>query len=381
MNLVKQLFALLILSLMANGCATLDPVPTPKDFTNYKCRLEYGAGKEESADQQLDRVSSLYEKACFKEVVRLGTFVREQSRDKIYSLTGELVEFIAPEGKATPYVLESYERSLLSLLIAMSHMQLGHHEGARVELMRGYQEEGAYLYNHGTDPVMALMQAALWDRYEPENARPLWRQLSEFPGVDSSIKSFAVKRMEEIDRGGDQRVHWRIYQLGRLPGLDWGASEGSASADNHYSIRPKEKFPLSCSEPDEVMMPTKSWVDKIGIRTNADYHPLVYAKSMIRFPFAAAAGIVGYSAGTAVIVAGVAAGIHEGKSEIIEASFNAGGSIFEGTGNLVDYVLAPDLRHWTRLPSAILVTRSEIRPFHECLFKTQPGLSAVALIE
>jgi hypothetical protein len=381
MILVKHALPLLFLALMTQACATLDPVPMPKDFTNYDCRKVFGAGSEESADFQLDRISKLFEKGCFKETVRLGTFVREQSRDKVYSLSGEIVELIAPEGSATPYVLESYERSYLSILISLSYLNLQNEDAARSELMRSYSEEGAHLYNYGTDPVMALLQAALWDRFEPENARPLWRQLSEFAGVDPKVKDFAVKRIEEIDGDGPRKVAWRIYRVGQLPDLEWGSSTTSVQKGGHYRIAPKAKFPAACSGPGELLMPASSWTDKIAYRADQDYHPLVYTKSFFRLPVAVTYGAVGFTLGTAVVVGGVAAAIKAESTEVAEASFQLGGAIFGGTGSLIDYTLAPDLRRWRNLPSAFLVTRTvEFQP-QACVDMERSEMGPFALIE
>lgn len=54
-------------------------------------------------------------------------------------------------------------------------------------------------------------------------------------------------------------------------------------------------------------MSTNSWIKKLSTRYDSDYHPLLYTKSLVRFPIGIAYGIVGISAGTAIGVGGCVA--------------------------------------------------------------------------
>ena len=155
----------LLLFLFLVGCATTsgfrsDSLP----FSAAECSRRILNARTLSPEEQLNEISRFYKSACYSEVIQLGGRVRDARRDKIFKITAEIGEIFTPEGTFTDYVLESYERAFLSVLIAMSHSRLGQSDAAMVELRRAQEEESALIYNFGADPAMALLQAAV-DRF------------------------------------------------------------------------------------------------------------------------------------------------------------------------------------------------------------------------
>jgi hypothetical protein len=352
---MKRLSGAVFLTLV--GCASAQHLADPKDFTSNNCRMHFEDGKKEETDAQLDRVSDLFREGCFQEVIQLANFVRTEAHDKFYSLSSEMAEVVTPEGTFSPYILESYERSLLSLLISLSYLDLNRDRDALVELRRTIDDESAKIYNYGSDPVLAVMQAALWDRFDPSVARHLWKRLSEYKNQDVKIVAFAQARLKEIDTGPLTRIAWHIFALGQMPALDWHSS--FASSNGPYRIVPTSSFPAACASKNSMLISTISWTDKIATKYDSDYHPLLYAKSLLRLPFGIGYGLVGIGAGAAVGVGGcaVATQAKEAGGPLCSASLQAGGFMIKKSADLVSYTLKPDLRHWKKLPRAILLTR------------------------
>lgn len=139
---------------------------------------------KKKADQQLDLVSNLFGKACYLEVISLGNYLRNFRRDKFYQLTNETAELLTPEGTFTEYVMESHERGALTILMALSFLQLNREDAALVELRKTADEQKAELYNFGQDPIITLMLAALWDRWSPKLSRPIWKSLGDTKLID-----------------------------------------------------------------------------------------------------------------------------------------------------------------------------------------------------
>jgi hypothetical protein len=363
------------------GCATDRAIEAPKEFTSSYCQKNFtNPDKVEDTDEQLDRLSDLFLHSCFSETVTIGKFIRERRRDKVYSVSTEMLEVFTPEGSQTPYTLESYERSYLSLLISLSYLNLNQENDALIELRRAIREENAVLYNYGADPVLTLLQAAVWDRFDPLTSRPFWKKLSEYKDQDSGTMSFAQQRIKEIDEGSSAKVSWQIFAVGHLPELRWSSNFFNLHG-GPYEITPSRAFPKACSAEDEVFISTSSWVDKIAGRYDSGYHPLLYAKSLTRLPVGLGYGAVGVTAGTAVGLGGcvLAAEAKNAGAPLCQASIEAGGYIVGQSANLVEYTLRPDLRHWKNLPIAFLITRGDNISDTSCA-GTQLALSRVRLL-
>jgi hypothetical protein len=166
----------LIFPLLLTSCASKTHLSEPEAYTSSSCQLHYQKALGQTADQQLDTISDLYNSDCNQEVIRLGQFLRNQHRDKFYHVTAEAGEFFTPEGTFTEYVLESYERAYLSVLMSLSYLKLQKTEESLVELRQTSQDQTAQLYNYGNDLVLDLLLAAVWDHFDPQMARPYWKK-------------------------------------------------------------------------------------------------------------------------------------------------------------------------------------------------------------
>ncbi len=378
---------LIVFGLLISACAHQSVIPNVVGgSTSQACSRLIVKASRENTDDQLNRVSDLYSLSCFKEVISLGSYLRTRYRSKFYQVSGELAEVLAPEGSFTSYVLESYERTYLSLLMAISYLNLRKEDAALVELRRARDEESAYLYSYGADPVLSMLQAALWDRFDPTMARPHWKLLSEIPKEDPAfqptIVKFAVDRIQEIDRSPQEKVRWRVAGIGNFPDLDWSTNFFNFK-QNSYNISSKSEFPAACSNADEALLPTGSWVHKISQRYKSDYHPMLYAKSLVRFPVAVTYGVVGVGLGVGLGVSGcilTAKVSSDGKG--CEESMKMTSYIIGKTGDFVKYTMKPDLRHWSKLPSAFFVSRLPYGFAPEsCLAGSLTSMKTLYLIE
>jgi hypothetical protein len=351
---------LVLLSLVFVGCASIEKPAAPKHYTSLACQTSFEETAKFNSDTQLDMVSEFFNRSCFYEVIALGNFIRKHRRDKVYSLTTEAMEVFAPEGSFTPYVMESHERGYLTLLISMSYLHLGKEDSALVELRRGSEEQKAELYNYGQDPILNLLMGALWDRFDTSTSRPYWKFLSEFSPTDTSLSKFAQNRLKQIDTLPGEKVLWNIDGFGYLPELDWQA-DFIQQKKGPYRIETTSSYPPACSDEKSLLVPTQYWTDKIAVRYNSQYHPFLYAKSLVRLPVGIGYGLLGVTGGVTVGVGGcgLATQLGESGGELCKASLQAAGSIIQESGNLVSYTLKPDLRHWKKMPSAIFISKSQ----------------------
>jgi hypothetical protein len=352
------------LLLLLSGCASNELLKDPSRFTSHKCSVQFKNARDGDTEAQLDAVSELFQMHCDREVIALASFVRDQGRDKFYSVSSEMLEVLTPEGSLSPYTLESYERSFLSLLMAFSYLNLQKTDEAMVELRRATSEENAVLYNHGQDPIISFLIAAAWDRFDPGNARPEWLKLSHLSddnaqaGLDNETMEFAKKRVAEIDIDSHTPSRWKVYGVGRLPELDWHAQFFNSQP---YRIEPTTPFPEVCSSKESLMISTRSWTQKIAAKYKSIYHPLLVAKSLIRLPIGIGYGLVAMSTGAALGVGGclLASDAGNNSGPLCEASMKAGGYVIGKSADLVSYTLKPDMRHWKNLPQAILISRKD----------------------
>lgn len=374
---MEKLFLAAVLFLTA--CATLpSPAPEPTSFTSDVCRKLFVSSRKQPTEKRLDTLSELFNRGCFTEVISLGDFLRRTHRDKFYQLSGELGEVFTPEGSLTAYVMESYERTYLSLLLAVSYLNLNHRDDALVELRRAQDEGQAYIYNFGEDSVLQLLQAALWDRFDPNQARPYWKSVSLDAGQIAAVRLMAAARIQEIDLHPGVPVAWKIYGLGELPDLEWHLS-AEHLRQSYFRVVPNQQFPHACADQHGVLVPTDSWLRKVGQKDQRSYHPLIFAKSLARLPVGLGYGLVGVTAGTVVGVTGCGADLYlsaaahsQQLSGLCQTALVASGYLIQETGNLVDYTLKPDLRHWEKLPRAFYISREDFfAEGNDCLHQDQ----------
>lgn len=345
------------LFLILAACASQPTLKKPKQFTSHACEKDFLKADTMEASLQLDLVSALFTRECFQEVIQLAKYIKTHHRDKLFNLTSEAAEIVTPEGTFTNYVMEAHERGYLTLLVAFSYLHLNNEQAARVELRLTSDEQNAGLYNYGDDPILTLIQAALWDRYDSSTSRPFWKKLTEVYPKFSAVAEFAEKRLQEIDSNPGLKKNWRISGYGQMPELNW-SQDFFQQEKGPYRIQSAKPYPLTCSQNQNLIVPTEAWVDKISDKYKPGYHPVLYAKSLLRVPFGLGYGIVGVSTGAAVGLGGcvLASYSQGGSAELCEVSLKAGAYLIEKSANLVEFTLKPDLRHWKKMPFAIVLT-------------------------
>ena len=142
--------------------------------------------------------------------------------------------------------------------------------------------------------------------------------------------------------------------------------------DGYYDLYTKSDFPLRCSSVSGATMPSSAWVNKIKQRYAQDYHPLLNAKSWIRFPIGVAYGITTFTLGLGVTIGGCAADLSaEANGQICKLAAAGGGAMMGASGDVVSYALKPDLRRWKKVPSAIYISRAESTDKDPCWAQLQ----------
>lgn len=328
----------------------------------------------DDAISSLNKISQFYDRNCFRDVIDQVQMARAKLTHKNYSISKEALEFLIPAGKVTDYVLESYERGYLGFLAAAAHFQLGNNERLLPELNKIYNEETALTYNHGRDPVNALIQAALWDDINRPgfSARPFWTWLNKQNNVDLTVRDFAreqIKRIDSKSKSTQVSKRWNIYALGKFPELDWEMKLLDAE-HGYIKIYPKQAFPNACVSDGGLLLPTKTWFDKISIRHAHSYHPLINIKSWVRLPIGIFFGITTYTTGASIAVGGCVLDAQtKSEGHLCQLSILGGKAVMDLSPGITNYILEPDMRHWQDLPAALLVVPAGTTDIqsHRCL--------------
>ncbi len=324
--------------------------------------------------EALNLLSEAFTAHCDDLVVKYGAQARSQFRHKTFSVTREAANVFVPDGTFIEYILESYERGYLSILLAASYLRIQQSEEAKVELRDLDHELFAPIYNYGEDPVNLLLSAVLWEQLgEIGEARVDWLRLRDLPRLtkieDEALRRFAGERVSRIDSGEGGRAAWRVYRVGRFPQLDWDL-QFSSSASGYFSITPKQPFMASCASDTGLRLSTESWFNKVAIRHSHAYHPLLNVQTWIRLPFGLTYSLVPLAAGAGVMVGGCildAAG--NGKGALCQLSVIGGMALMRTTPAVFEGALRPDLRHWDDVPAAFVVTRASEPELEPCLAK------------
>lgn len=324
--------------------------------------------------EALNLLSEAFAAHCDNLVVRYGAQARSQFRHKTFSVTREAANVFVPDGTFIEYILESYERGYLSILLAASYLRIQQSEEAKVELRDLDHELFALIYNYGEDPVNLLLSAVLWEQLgEIGEARVDWLRLRDLPRLtkkeDEALRRFAGERVSRIDSGEGGHAAWRVYRVGRFPQLDWDL-QFSSSASGYFSITPKQPFMASCASDTGLRLSTESWFNKVAIRHSHAYHPLLNVQTWIRLPFGLTYSLVPLAAGAGVMVGGCildAAG--NGKGALCQLSVIGGMALMRTTPTVFEGALRPDLRHWDDVPAAFVVTRASEPELEPCLAK------------
>lgn len=322
----------------------------------------------------LNRLADAFERRCYETVIVHGEKARSEFRHKTFSLLKETTHVFIPEGSFIEYVLESYERGYLSLLLAASYANVQKLEEAKVELRQLDHELFTPLYNYGEDPVNLLLSAVLWERVREVNeARVDWLRLRDvdvmWKGKQDAVRVFAGWQVARIDEAQGVSEPWRVYGIGRFPELTWNL-EFFGSTSGYFSVKAKEEFLSACRSDTGVRLSTKSWFEKVAIRHSHGYHPLLNVQAWIRLPFGLTYSLVPLAAGAGVMVGGCvldAAG--KGNGALCQLSVIGGAALMRTAPTVMEGALRPDLRHWEHVPAAFVVTKASKPELEPCLPK------------
>lgn len=327
----------------------------------------------------LNQLTDAFARQCYDTVIEYGTKALDEFRHKTFQMIIETFSVFLPDGTLTAYVLESYERGFLSLLLAAGYMPQQQYDDAKVELRRLDHELFTPLYNYGEDPVNLLLSAVFWEHLgEPGEARVDWLRLRDIGGLlrtpDEAIRTFAEQQIGRIDEGRPQGPVWHLYGIGTFSKIDWDL-QFTGSDSGYLLLTAPEPFPTACTSETGVLIPARSWFETIAMRHNGAYHPLLNMQSWIRLPMGAIYSFVPVAAGTGITIRGrMLDASSKGNGALCEVSIRGGLVLMSTAPRVFKWALDPDLRHWERLPGAFLVTASPTLALERCR-SGDPGLT------
>ena len=335
--------------------------------------IEQGINLSDRIDT-LNRLADAFAERCYDTVIVHGEKARSEFRHKTFSFLKETTNVFIPEGSFIDYVLESYERGYLSLLLAASYVNVQKPEEAKVELRLLDHELFTPLYNYGEDPVNLLLSAVLWERVgEVNEARVDWLRLRDlglmWKGQQDAARVFAARQVDRIDEGQGFSEPWHVYGIGRFPELTWDL-QFFGSTNGYFSVKTNGEFLPACQSGTGVRLSTRSWFDKVAIRHSHGYHPLLNVQAWIRLPFGLTYSLIPLAAGAGVMVGGCmldAAG--KGNGALCQLSVIGGVALMPTAPAVLEGALRPDLRHWEHVPAAFVVTRASKPELEPCLAK------------
>jgi len=310
-----------------------------------------------------DRISTLrdiyhaFSAGCDDTVITYGTQAQDTYKYKTFRVLKEASNIFLPDGTLIDYVLESYERGFLSVLLAISYYRQHNLEASQVELRRLDHEIFTPLYNYGADLINLLFSAVLWEVLgEPSEAWVDWNRLQGQEGQDAAVRTFASHRLAQLNGREGSSADWRVYAIGRFPGIDWNI-DFQDSSTGYFSVNPQHSFLPACFSESGVRISTHSWFQKIALRHDQGYHPLLHAQSWLRLPFGVAYSLITFSAGAGIMVGGCFVDVvAEGKGALCQLSILGGVAVMQESPHVLRYALRPDLRHWDNIPSSFLFT-------------------------
>ncbi|WP_454062948.1 hypothetical protein [Candidatus Nitrospira salsa] len=312
-----------------------------------------------------DRITTLrdmyqaFSAGCDDTVITYGTQAQDTYKYKTFRVLKEASNIFLPDGTLIDYVLESYERGFLSVLLAISYYRQHNFEASQVELRRLDHEIFTPLYNYGADPINLLFSAVLWEMLgEPSEAWVDWNRLQGQEGQDEAVRTFASHRLDQLKGREGSSADWRVYAIGRFPGIDWDI-DFQDSSTGYFSVKPQHRFLPACFSESGVRISTHSWFQKIALRHAQGYHPLLHAQSWLRLPFGVAYSLITFSAGAGIMVGGCFVDMaSEGHGALCQLSILGGVAVMQESPHVLRYALRPDLRHWDNVPSSFLFTRA-----------------------
>jgi hypothetical protein len=327
----------------------------------------------------LNRLADAFAGQCYDLVILHGEKARLEFRHKTFSLVKETTNIFVPEGSFIDYVMESYERGYLSLLLAASYAHVQKPEEAKVELRQLDHELFTPLYNYGEDPVNLLLSAVLWERVgEVSEARVDWLRLRDLDVMwkrrQDAVRLFAGQQVSRIDEGQDLSEPWHVYSVDRFPELSWDL-QFFGSENGYFSVTADKEFPRACQSDTGVRLSTQSWFEKVAIRHSHGYHPLLNVQAWIRLPIGLTYSLVPLAAGAGVMVGGcVLDAAAKGEGSLCQLSVIGGMALMRTAPDVLEGALQPDLRHWEHVPAAFVVTRASTPELESCLPKDETAV-------
>ena len=302
-------------------------------------------------------IAQAFSAGCDEMVITYGTQAQAEYKYKTFSVLKEVSNIFLPDGTLIDYVLESYERGFLTVLLAASYYHLQNFDAVKVELRRLDHEIFTPLYNYGADPVNLLFSAVFWEMVgEPDEARVDWNRLQEQESQDEDVRTFAANRLVQLDARAGLSEGWNVYAIGSFPGINWNI-EFRDSSSGYFSVNPQEGFLPGCSSESGVRISTNSWFQKIAMRHDPGYHPLLHAQSWLRLPVGVVYSISTFTAGASILVGGCYLDMAgEGDGSLCELSIKGGMALIRKSPKVLRYTLRPDLRHWDSVPASFLFT-------------------------
>ena len=327
----------------------------------------------------LNRLADAFEERCYETVIVHGEKARSEFRHKTFSFLRETTNVFIPEGVFTDYVLESYERGYLSVLLAASYANVRKSEEAKVELRQLDHELFTPLYNYGEDPINLLLSAVLWEGVgEVNEARVDWLRLRDlgvmWKGQQDAVRLFAARQVDRIDDGQAFSEPWQVYGIRRFPELTWDL-RFFGSTNGYFSVKANGEFLPACQSETGVRLSTSSWFDKVAIRHTHGYHPLLNVQAWIRLPIGLTYSLIPLAAGAGVMVGGcMLDAAASGKGGLCQLAVFGGIALMRTAPSVLKGALEPDLRHWEHVPAAFVVTRASKPELEPCLPKLETAV-------
>jgi len=349
----------LLLGVPWYGCQSFSqtiPQDTQLDFS-VPCDEVEASFNFRGRIETLRDIYKAFTAGCHETVLTYATQAQAEYKYKTFSVLKETSNIFLPDGTFIDYVLESYERGFLSVLLALSYYRVHDLEAAKVELRRLDQEIFTPLYNYGADPINLLFSAILWEMLGEHNEAWVdWNRLQGQEGQDEAVRTFASHRLAQLDGREGLSEDWSVYAFGSFPGIDWSI-EFKDSSTGYFSVNPQQGFLPGCFSESGVLISTNSWFQKIAMRHSHGYHPLLHAQSWLRLPVGVVYSIVTFTSGASIMVGGCFVDMAgEGDGSLCKLSIQGGMALILQSPKVLRYTLRPDLRHWDNVPSSFLFT-------------------------
>lgn len=354
---MRNLFFFLPFFLLLSSCLGLHNKDSFDLNLNQSCQQLEKETAKLSAKKRLEGIYPLFSKACYQQVLSIGKSIQGEIRDKTYSITKESSELILYEGTVKKYVLESYERTHLAYIMALSYFEMGDLDNTKVQLRFANDEMLAQTYNTGEDELNLLLMADLWERLgSPDEALPNYRKILTFQNLGSALTSFVqakISTLESKNYSKKKSPQLHIYAVGDFPNIIYNG--GTSPFYEKYSMG----YPLkNCQSQTGFLFNTHDWIRQISLRGHDDVSTY---KKAVRTPF-----VILYT-GT-ILAAGIYASILIAPSSAEGATLLTIATLGLASRTFINGS-APDMHYWSELPSGFIITTQDDLDKEPCAFQ------------